>query len=334
MSARRAALAAVCAAGWTALTIVQPARAAEPGAAPPAARPRSVLARVERAEVRLGAPFAYEIELVHAPGETVALAPELDAPPFRGTGGTCRPEPAASGGDVRTVCAIRLSLFELGPHDVPLLRLAIRSPRGEETLPVEGPRVTGVGMVDPAAAPDALALRPPAPPVPLLVPTWAPALWALGAAAVVALALLARRAWRTRARAAAEPPAPEPPDERLARRLDGLAARGLSAREHFFELSAIVREWVGGATGLPAPEMTTAELADRLAADPNPRVNGAALVAFLETADLVKFAGDDASPERCAAAIAWARRLPATAAAAAQAAADRAPPVAGDGGRA
>lgn len=274
---------------------------------------RSAVARAERTDVRLGAPFAYTIEVVHPRDETIAFASTLEAPPFRGEGGTCRRDAAGPGDDVRTTCTIRLALFELGRHDAPIAQLVVRTPRGEAALAVAGPRLTGVGMADPAAPAEALALRPPAPPVPLLVPTWAPAAWALAVAAAAVLALLARRLWRVRARAAAEPAPPEPPDERLARRLDALAARREPAREHFFELSAIVREWVGGTTGLPAPELTTAELADRLAAEGDARVNGPALVAFLETADLVKFAGDEADPERCAAAVAWARRLPAAA---------------------
>jgi hypothetical protein len=336
MSARRGALVVA----WAALGLAPAARALEAapagadGDGPPRVHARSVQARVERTDVRLGAPFAYEVEVVHPPDETVSLAATLDAPPFRGAGGTCRREPLpdAAGGDrVRTTCALELALFDLGRHDVPLLRLLVRTPAGEATLPVEGPRVTGVGMADPATPPEALALRPLAAPVPLLVPTWAPVAWAIGAAAALAVALLARRLWRARARAVAEPPPPEPPEERLARRLDALAARRPPPREHYFELSAIVREWVAGVTGLRAAELTTAELEDRLAAEGDPRVNGPAIVAFLRDADLVKFALGRASPERCAAAVAWARRLPATAAA--RAAADRAAIAAAGGER-
>lgn len=307
MRALPAALAVACAASG-------PARAAAP--APEAGPPRAVLARVERAEARLGVPFAYEIEVVHPAREALAIAPTLDAPPFRGEGGACRGEPAGPGTDrIRTTCRLRLALYDLGPHDLPPVRLAVRTADGEASLEVEGPRVAGVGLTDPAAPPSALALRPLAPPVALLVPTWAPAGWALGIAAAAAAVLLARRAARRRARRAAEPPAPEPPEVRLARRLDALAARRPPAREHFFELSGAVREWVGAVTGLPAPELTTAELADRLAAGADPRVNAPALLAFLGDADLVKFARGDASAERCAQALAWARRLPATAAA-------------------
>jgi len=298
-----------------------PASAAGPSpaapAGPPDARARSVLARAERTEVRLGEPFAYEIEIRHPADEAIALAPTLDAPPFRGTGGGCRRE--ARGGEARTTCAIRLALLDLGPHDVPELSLSVRTPEGETTLSVPGPRVTGLGVIDPAAPAESLALRPLAPPVPLLVPTLRPLGWALGAAGLALLLLLARRLRRARARAAAGPPPPEPPDERLLRRLDALEARALPARglarEHFFELSAAVREWVGGVAGLNAVELTTAELAGRLAAAGDPRLDAAAVVSFCEAADLVKFARGEASPERCAAALAWARGLPARAAA-------------------
>jgi hypothetical protein len=319
-------------AAWVALALATAGRAAElpaPAGEPPRAHPRSVLARVERTEVRLGEPFAYELEVVHPADETPVLAPTLDAPPFRGTGGGCRREPLA-GGEVRTTCAIRLALFDLGAHDVPLERLLVQTPRGEAAIPVAGPRVVGVGMADPSAPAAALAFRPLAPPVPLLVPTWAPAAWAAAAAAALALVLLLRRAWRARARAATGPVPPEPPDERLARRLDALAARRAPAREHFFELSAIVREWLRGVTGLPAPELTTGELEARLAAEGDPHLDAPAVVAFLRDADLVKFAGEDASPERCAAAIAWARHLPA---AGARAAADRPARAVAGGGR-
>ena len=106
MTARGAALAA-----WTALLAAPALRAA--GAPVDADAPRrTVLARVERTEVRLGAPFAYEIEVVHPEAEAVTAAPDLDAPPFRGAGGACRREGLAGGG-VRTTCAMRLSLFDL-----------------------------------------------------------------------------------------------------------------------------------------------------------------------------------------------------------------------------
>jgi hypothetical protein len=288
-----------------ALALALAAATGDPGAP-------SVAARVERTEVRLGEPFGYAIELRHPAEERYALPPEVDAPPFHGRGGECRR--TAEGAEARTTCALRLVLFDLGPHDIPTVTLRVETAAGATTLAVPGPRVTGVGLADPAAPAEALRLRDPAPPVPLLVPTLRPLWWALGVLGAVAAALLLRRALRARARAAIEPPAPVPPEARLAARLDALAARGLPergrAREFFFELSAAVREYLGAATGVPALDLTTSELLERLSAAGDPRLDLAALRRFSEEADLVKYAAAAAPPVECAAAMQYARSLP------------------------
>jgi hypothetical protein len=293
----------------TAATLLAAALAAAASAAP--ARPLSLLARAERSEVRLGEPFGYEIEVRHAPAERYAIPPDLDAPPFRGAGGACRRE--AHGDEVRTTCAIRLALFALGPHDVPELALSVESAEGAATLAVPGPRVSGVGVIDPAAPAEGLALRPLAPPVPLVVPSLRVLGWAAAAAALLLTALLARRALRARARAGLPLPPPEAPGARLARRLDALEAEGLAARgrgrEHVAAVSAIAREWLGAVTGVNALDLTTAELCERLARADDPRVDLSALRRFCEDADLVKYARAPAGPAECAAATAFARGL-------------------------
>lgn len=282
-----------------------------PAAAAPGASPLSVLVRAERTEVRLGEPFAYEIDVRHRPEESYALAGDLDAPPFRGTARGCRR--TEKDGEALTTCTLSLALFALGPHDVPELRLEAATPAGAAVLPVPGPPVTGVGIIDPAASPGALELRPPAPPVPLLVPSLRLLGWAAGALAAIALAILAVRALRARSRAAVAPAPPEPPAARLARRLDALEAKGLPGRglgrEHVFELSEIVREWVGAVTGVNALDLTTDELLERLGRVPDPRVDLAALRRFGEETDLVKYARAPAGPAECAAATAAARGL-------------------------
>jgi hypothetical protein len=286
--------------------------AASPGAdGAPAAAPVAVIVRAERTEARLGEPFAYEIDVRHRPDESYALAGDLDLAPFRGTARGC--SRVESGGEVRTTCLLTLALFALGPHDVPGVRLAARTPAGEASLSVPGPRITGVGIIDPSVPPERLSLRAPAPPAPLFVPTLRPLWWAAAAATLVAAALLARRALRRRARAASEPPPPEAPDARLRRRLDALEAEGLAARgqgrAHVFEVSEIVREWIGAVTGLNALDLTTAELVDRLRSAGDPRVDVEAIRRFGEQADLVKYARAPAGPADCAAATAFARGL-------------------------
>lgn len=276
-----------------------------------AASPLSVLVRAERTEARLGEPLAYEIDVRHRAGEAYELAGDLDVPPFRGAARGCRR--VASGAEARTTCSLSLALFALGPHDVPDVILVARTAAGEEVLPVGGPRITGTGIIDPAVPPERLSLREPAAPVPLLVPTLRPLWWGAGLAALVAAALLARRAWKARARAASGPPPPEAAEARLRRRLDALEAQGLAARglgrEHVFEVSEIVREWIGAATGLNALDLTTAELVDALRRAADPRVDPEAIRRFGEQADLVKYAREPAGPEECAAATAFARGL-------------------------
>jgi hypothetical protein len=277
----------------------------------PRAEPLSFLVRAERTEARLGEPFDYQIDVRHPAEQSYALPGDLDAPPFRGIARGCRRTEA--GGEARTTCTLSLALFALGPHDVPEIRLAVRTSAGEATLAVPGPRITGVGIIDPAAPPESLALRDLAPTVPLLVPSLRLLAWAAGALAAIAIALLLLRAWRRRARAATEPAPPEPPAVRLRRRLDALEAKGLLARglgrEHVFELSEIVREWVGAVSGLNALDLTTAELVLALRRAADPRVDAEALRRFCEEADLVKFARAPADPAACAAATAFARGL-------------------------
>jgi hypothetical protein len=283
-----------------------------PGAVPPlAASPLSVISRAERTEARLGEPFAYEIDVRHRPDEWYALAGDLELAPFRGAARGCTR--AESKGEVRTTCALSLALFALGPHDVPEVKLAARTAAGEAVLLVPGPRVTGVGIIDPAVPPERLSLREPAPPVPLLVPSLRILAWVGGLAALLAAALLVRRALRARAHAAAEPEAPEPPSARLRRQLDALEARGLPARglgrEHVFELSRIAREWIGAVAGLNALDLTTAELVERLRLAPRPGIDPEAVRRFCEEADLVKYARAAADPVDCAAATAFVREL-------------------------
>jgi hypothetical protein len=309
--------------------------AASLAATPPTtARPLSLLARAERSEVRLGEPFGYEIEVRHAPPERYAIPAALDAPPFRGAGGACRRE--AQGDEVRTTCAIRLALFALGPHDVPALALSMETAEGTETVAIPGPRVTGVGVIEPGAPAEGLALRPLAPPVPLVVSSLRVLAWAAGAAALLLAALLARRALRARAREEPLAVPPEAPGARLARRLDALEAEGLPARgrggEHVAAVSAMVREWLGAVTGVNALDLTTTELCERLARADDPRVDLAALRRFCEEADLVKYARAPAGPAECAAATAWARGLAARPAGRAEGARREAPGAAGAGG--
>jgi hypothetical protein len=317
LAARQAALglalaAAVAAApaAWAATSAPTPAAAP---ATPPLeqAAPREVRSRLLKSQPRLGEPFDWEIELRHAPAESYALPARLALPPFQAAPLGCRRAPA--GQETLTTCAVRLTLFELGAHDLPTLRLEAATPAGPRALDVPGPRVEAAGVIDPAAPAESLTLRPPAAAVPLLLPTWRPVWAALAMLAAAALAWAAWRWWRRRAGRLAEPPPPIPPGERLARRLDALAAERLPeqgrVREYFFRLSEAVREYVGALTGTNALDLTTGELVDALRAQGEERLDVEALRGFCEDADLIKFARFPAGGYECEAGMRFAREL-------------------------
>jgi hypothetical protein len=268
---------------------------------------------VSKAEVRLGEPFEWAVEVRHAPGERVALpaAAGLPGDPFHAEARGCAREERAGGAITR--CTVSLALFALGEHAVPEIALAVEGPDGAETLAVPGPTVSVKGALDPAAPPESLVLRDPAPPVPLLVPTLRVLWWGLGLLAAAALAVLALRAWRRRRARASEPPPPLSPEERLARRLDELEALRLGARghgrEHVVRLSEAVREHLAARLGVPALDLTTAETVLRVEALADPRLDPLALRLFLEEADLVKFARAPAPEAACAAGLRFARAL-------------------------
>ena len=282
----------------------------------PQANPRAVHTRLSKATPRLGEPVDYELEVRHAQAEAYSLPTTLTLPPFEVEPRGCRRAAAGAAGGADesiTTCTLRLRLFTLGAQDVPTVTLSAATPQGARALDVPGPRVEAVGVIDPQAPTDQLELRDPAPPVPLLLPSWRVVWWALCGLAALVAAWLGWRWWRRRARGAAEPPPPIPPGERFARRLEALSAEQLAAqgraREHFFRLSEAVREYVGALTGLNALDLTTAELVGELRALADPRFDPEALRGFCEDADLIKFARFPAGGYECEAGLRFGREL-------------------------
>jgi hypothetical protein len=122
--------------------------------------------------------------------------------------------------------------------------------------------------------------------------------WILTALALGGLALLAWYLWRRRKKPEPSIPAPPPvpPHLEAYQALDALGTQtGISGKQYYFTLSAILRRYLERRYGFPAAEMTTEELLPRidglsLDADLAP-----ALKAFCLSADPIKFAGADAA---------------------------------------
>jgi hypothetical protein len=134
--------------------------------------------------------------------------------------------------------------------------------------------------------------------------------WVLGVLAIGGLALLAWHLWHRRKKPGPSIPAPPlvPPHIEACRALDALAAQtGISGKQYYFRLSAILRRYLERRYGFPAAEMTTEELLPRLDALPLDGDLAPALKAFCLSADPVKFGGADAARSRMHAHMAMAR---------------------------
>ena len=148
------------------------------------------------------------------------------------------------------------------------------------------PPVTG----DPEVSPEPVYIPPTARTVALWVVAALGGLAAL-AAALFGLTRLSRRVREFRMS----------PVERAMAELQRLLGRNLPARglykEFYIELTMVVRRYIERTRGIRAPEQTTQEFLAAAAGHPSftPEIL-AQLTAFLESADLVKFAGQEATP--------------------------------------
>jgi hypothetical protein len=120
----------------------------------------------------------------------------------------------------------------------------------------------------------------------------------LGAVFVAGIVVGLVRRWRAR------PPAP-PPGARAWAELDRAAAEAPGPAVE--RTAAAVREYVARRFGVPAPHLTTAELAAAPWPDGTPADAVAALADLLAACDRVKFAPDPPTPEGVAELIARAR---------------------------
>jgi hypothetical protein len=307
-AAALALLLAVAAVAPTSATVTEPAPAA---AAPEQATPGQVHSRTTAASARLGEPIEWEIELTHPPAERYDFGPPLAEGPWRAEPLGCQRVDQPTG--TTTTCRLRVALLALGPVDLPPLRLSVTTPEGPRVLDLPGPHLTGNGIIDPQVPAEKLELKPPAPPVPLLVPSWRLLWWALLAVGLGLLGWRLWRWWKARRRAGEAPPPAVPPEVRFAGRLDELEGERLGeqgrGREHWFRLSEAVRDYLGAVTGLNALDLTTEELLAALARQPDPRLPLEPVRAFCETSDLVKFARLTADGRACADGIAFGRVL-------------------------
>jgi hypothetical protein len=176
---------------------------------------------------------------------------------------------------------------------------------GEPALVETDPLEVNVTSELATGAPSLANLEPMVPPQPVprtLAVAWLVAAGAVGALAIVVLALTRRRKRRP------TEPRRQTPEEIAKAALDRLLADNLPAqgliKEFYVRLTGIVRQYVEDTTGIRAPDQTTEEfLRDVRSRAVFPPERSARLAEFLEAADMVKYAGQQPEEGQIAQAI-------------------------------
>ncbi|MCP4785928.1 MAG: hypothetical protein GY903_11435 [Fuerstiella sp.] len=234
---------------------------------------------------------------------TAADGVKVDAPPFGQSLGEFvirdfhEPIPKRAEGhrilqQVYTLEPTRAGPISVAPISVRFVDNRPDGDGGEHTIETEA-LTLNIDTIVPSEAPSLNDLRPPAPPEELprdgLAFAW---LWIIGGIILLVGGYIILRRRRTAMRTA-EPQLS--PQELANRELRALISGRLSetdVKAFFVELTGIVRRYIERSTGVRAPEQTTEEfLREVNANDLFPHETNARLGAFLESADLVKFAG-------------------------------------------
>jgi hypothetical protein len=260
----------------------------------PADAPTAV-ARVDRNEAAIGDRITLTVTTVAPVGVPTNLPTELDLGPFEAIGGDPVIEEKDLGDGHRSRSfRIEIAAYQTGALEVPPIAVTYIGKDGRVlSRPTDPVPVKITSLI--ANEPDP-QLKDAAAPVAVLEPdlTLVYVGAGLGVAALGAfIALELRRRWRLRDARRPAPP-PRPAHEIALEKLGQLATSGLGSdsdlRQFYFQLSEIVREYLGGRFDFPALEMTTQELSDELARlGPRGLVPGE-IAGWLSGCDLVKFA--------------------------------------------
>jgi len=286
--------------------------AAAPDAGPErTVQPLSVDRKVIPEAVRLGEPFVYEIRLRHPPGQRW----ELRTPRDLGGYELLEQTRARSDGKAEstTTYLLKMALFELGSHVLPTLTFDVVDASGAGVARIDGPDIEARSSLPKNADQLGAKLEDIKPNEDVPVRSWRLLWWLAGAAAVVALLWLARRAWLSRPRPALAPGPPLPLEERTRQALDALEAEGLPQRglqrEFHFRLNGLVRAYLGERFAFDALECTSGELLREVERRALAGVDPDALRRFVDQCDVARYARGEVPVPACTGALAFARSL-------------------------
>jgi hypothetical protein len=292
----------------TAAPLTARAQNPEPAAPTPAAAPTTlaapapapadaptVAARLDKNEGRVGDVFVLSVTSIGPRNVSTNLPTQIDLTPFEVVGGDPELEATDLGdGRVRRTFSLKVAAYEPGELSLPPIPVTYIGTGGHvlsrRTEPVTV-KITSLLANEPDPK-----LKDPAAPVAVYKEdlTLAYLAGAIVAAALGALiAISIRRRLRNRSAFRPAPP-PRPAHEVALEKLDRLATDGLGKdadmKLFYFQLSEILREYLGARFELLALEMTTEELMEELGRQaPRGLVMGE-VAGWLAGCDLVKFA--------------------------------------------
>jgi len=297
-------------AGTFILPVLTPApstKSSDAGVAPslPEARPLALNLEVRPEEITLGEHVVVRLAVEHDSRDVYTL-PGFDPAPLAVPQGSPAPSQVREELQDRARTTFTIALVDLGSLEprIPDLVLRVTGPEGERALTVRGRPLKFRSLVkqENQGAPDA-AHHGPKPPVPVMVRSylWVSALAAL--AALVALAF-AIRWWRKREKVVLAKLIPEVPYDDLA--LEQLTRlrqqrpweRG-AGRAAIFELSEIVRGYLGTRLEFNALDLTSEELVEELKRHRLMGLDLSGLSEEVRWEDLVKFAKLEPTAEEC-----------------------------------
>ncbi len=269
---------------------------AEVAAALPSPDAPTVTARADRAEARVGDPVHLSITAIGAIGTPVILPENTDLSPFTELERRLD-EKDLGDGKMRREFNLTIAAYEPGEIRIPAVEVTYFGKDGQvltaRTQPIPF-KISSLLANEPEPK-----LKDNAAPVPVIQRDYlllyiAGGLVAAGLGALVAL--LVRRRLRRRVKQVIAPP-PRPAHEVALERLDRLGASLASTsdlRPFVFELSEIIREYLGGRFGFESLELTTEELVlklrRRVSVEDMPGLVLGEVEGWLSGCDLVKFA--------------------------------------------
>ena len=277
----------------------------------PEAMPLGLKGVLDHTPVTLGEPFSLRLEVRHDPSDAYELPANLGETLAKGFvllrgEPTVAREPAADG--ARTTFTMSLVVNGSLKPELPEFKLLVQGPAGPRQATVPGQKIELESLVEREGQPNAEhAHHGPKPPEPVYVRSF---LWAFLLLAIAALVagVVALRRWQERRRAiAALPPPPPSPHEEAFRRLKALRLRAPwtrgEGRTAIFELSEIVRHYLGERFGFTAIDLTSEELVRDLRRRNLPEIDLVDFAERLEWEDLVKFARLEPAARECEEAI-------------------------------